>query len=180
MQEKRKQVPEKRKNLQKMLAFTASSPTKAAKGRPLWQKYFFDGMLFSPDRFHLLAIVKALWPKYTAKTINPNPPFQGKFGFYCAGDPCGNRTHVNGVRGRCLNRLTNGPYKREAGIYLFSQVVSNQLSSAQVSLTSVFGMGTGGTSPSSTPAIQMTLSSASLFEDVPSKLNIELRCKQSI
>ena len=24
-------------------------------------------------------------------------------------DPCGNRTHVNGVRGRCLNRLTNGP-----------------------------------------------------------------------
>ena len=25
------------------------------------------------------------------------------------GDPCGNRTHVNGVRGRCLNRLTNGP-----------------------------------------------------------------------
>ena len=25
------------------------------------------------------------------------------------GDPYGNRTHVNGVRGRCLNRLTNGP-----------------------------------------------------------------------
>ena len=25
------------------------------------------------------------------------------------GDPCGNRTHVSGVRGRCLNRLTNGP-----------------------------------------------------------------------
>ena len=69
------------------------------------------------------------------------------------GDPCGNRTHVNGVRGRCLNRLTNGPKKREAGIYLFSQAVSSQLSSAQVSLTSVFGMGTGGSSPSSTPAI---------------------------
>ena len=83
------------------------------------------------------------------------------------GDPCGNRTHVNGVRGRCLNRLTNGPYKREAGIYLFSQAVSSQLSSAQVSLTSVFGMGTGGTSPSSTPAIQMTLSSASLLRMYP-------------
>ena len=40
---------------------------------------------------------------------------------------------------------------REAGIYLFSQAVSSQLSSAQVSLTSVFGMGTGGASPSSTP-----------------------------
>ena len=155
MQCKRNQsrYPKSAKICKKMLAFTASSPTKAAKGSPLWQKYFFDGMLFSPDRFHLLAIVKALWPKYTAKTINPNPPFQGKFGFYCAGDPCGNRTHVNGVRGRCLNRLTNGPYKREAGIYLFSQAVSSQLSSAQVSLTSVFGMGTGGTSPSSTPAV---------------------------
>ena len=26
------------------------------------------------------------------------------------GDPCGSRTHVNGVRGRCLNLLTNGPF----------------------------------------------------------------------
>ena len=43
-------------------------------------------------------------------------------------------------------------FLREAGIYLFSQAVSSQLSSAQVSLTSVFGMGTGGTSPSLTPA----------------------------
>ena len=25
------------------------------------------------------------------------------------GDPCGNRTRVTGVRGRCLDRLTNGP-----------------------------------------------------------------------
>ena len=46
---------------------------------------------------------------------------------------------------------------REAGIYLFSQAVSSQVSSAQVSLTSVFGMGTGGTSPSLTPAIHMAL-----------------------
>ena len=44
---------------------------------------------------------------------------------------------------------------REAGIYLFSQAVSSQLSSAQVSLTSVFGMGTGGPSPQSTPTIYM-------------------------
>ena len=42
--------------------------------------------------------------------------------------------------------------KEKAGTYLFSQVVSNQLSSAQQSLTSVFGMGTGGTSASSAPA----------------------------
>src|SRR5699024_859096 len=49
--------------------------------------------------------------------------------------------------------LPEGFAFREAGIYLFSQAVSSQLSSAQVSLTSVFGMGTGGTSPSSTPAV---------------------------
>ena len=35
--------------------------------------------------------------------------------------------------------------------YLFSRFVSKQVSSAQVSLTSVFGMGTGGPSPQSTP-----------------------------
>ena len=27
------------------------------------------------------------------------------------GDPCGNRTHVCGVRGRRLSRLTNGPHR---------------------------------------------------------------------
>ena len=27
-----------------------------------------------------------------------------------SGDPCGNRTRVTGVRGRCLDRLTNGPW----------------------------------------------------------------------
>ena len=35
--------------------------------------------------------------------------------------------------------------------YLFSQPVARQLSSAQMSLTSVFGMGTGGPSSQSTP-----------------------------
>ena len=35
-----------------------------------------------------------------------NSPFVK--GFF--GDPYGIRTHVNGVRGRCLNHLTNGPY----------------------------------------------------------------------
>ena len=37
--------------------------------------------------------------------------------------------------------------------YLFSQPVTRQLSSAQMSLTSVFGMGTGGPSSQSTPTI---------------------------
>ena len=39
------------------------------------------------------------------------------------------------------------------GIYLSSQAAARQVFSAQVSLTSVFGMGTGGPSPQSTPTI---------------------------
>ena len=48
-------------------------------------------------------------------------------------------------------RLSSEAYFVQVGDYLFSRAVSSELSSAQVSLTSVFGMGTGGTSPSSTP-----------------------------
>ena len=32
-----------------------------------------------------------------------------KRGDFLFGDPYGNRTHVTAVKGRCLNRLTNGP-----------------------------------------------------------------------
>ena len=35
------------------------------------------------------------------------------------GDPCGNRTHVCGVRGRRLNRLTNGPRRYKLHIARF-------------------------------------------------------------
>ena len=73
-------------------------------------------------------------------------------------DPWENLTPVYGVRGRRLDRLTNGPRKKKrAGTYLFSRVVSNQVSSAQQSLTTVFGMGTGGTSASSAPAMNMLM-----------------------
>ena len=37
------------------------------------------------------------------------------------------------------------------GVYLFSRAVASQVFSARVSLTSVFGMGTGGPSPLRTP-----------------------------
>ena len=43
------------------------------------------------------------------------------------------------------------------GVFLFSQAASSQLSSALLSLTSVFGMGTGGPSASSTPTIYLHL-----------------------
>ena len=83
MQEKPKQVPEKRKNLQKDACLYRKLPHKSCQRKsPLAEIVFFDGRLFSPDCFHLLAIVKALWPKYTAKTINPNPSPNGtRFGF---------------------------------------------------------------------------------------------------
>ena len=32
-----------------------------------------------------------------------------KFGIRFTGDPCENRTRDTAVKGRCLNRLTNGP-----------------------------------------------------------------------
>ena len=44
---------------------------------------------------------------YTIKA-NPSPNGNG-FAFNLFGDPYGNRTHVTAVKGRCLNRLTNGP-----------------------------------------------------------------------
>ena len=44
------------------------------------------------------------------------------------------------------------------GVFLFFQIVTNQVSSALLSLTSVFGMGTGGPSASSTPTLYGSLS----------------------
>ena len=46
-----------------------------------------------------------------------------------------------------------GCFFKSAGINLSSRDVAIQVFSAPVSLTTVFGMGTGGTSPQSTPAI---------------------------
>ena len=55
------------------------------------------------------------------------------------------------------------------GTYLFYQAASSQVSSARVSLTAVFGMGTGVPSPSSAPTIEMFAEFYSLRE--PSELN---------
>ena len=44
-----------------------------------------------------------------------------------AGDPYGNRTHVCGVRGRRLNRLTNGPFGAPSGIRTRDPLIKSQL-----------------------------------------------------
>ncbi len=49
------------------------------------------------------------------------------------------------------------------GILLLSRAVASQVSSARASLTSVFGMGTGGPSPSSTPTSILPLVPAALL-----------------
>ena len=55
--------------------------------------------------------------RWTLAVINTNckrhyiTPFTLCQVFFSLGDPGGNRTHVNGVRGRCLNRLTTGPHR---------------------------------------------------------------------
>ena len=69
------------------------------------------------------------------------------------GDPIGNRTRVTAVKGRCLNRLTMGPYKKTGDVLLF-QAASHQVSSALRSLTTVFEMGTGVASPLLSPDYQ--------------------------
>ena len=44
-----------------------------------------------------------------------------------SGDPCGNRTHVCGVRGRRLSRLTNGPYGAPSRIRTGDPLIKSQL-----------------------------------------------------
>ena len=71
---------------------------------------------------------------------------------------------VNNIKPVCKKTLADGFFymfwdKKTAvqserlcvGIFLFFRVVTNKVSSAPLSLTSVFGMGTGGPSTSSTP-----------------------------
>ena len=44
-----------------------------------------------------------------------------------AGDPYRIRTDVNGVRGRCLNHLTNGPFGPLSGIRTRDPLIKSQL-----------------------------------------------------
>ncbi len=72
-------------------------------------------------------------------------PFRALYAQYVAKISEADQTRKNALR------ISSEAFFVQVGDYLFSRAVSSELSSAQVSLTSVFGMGTGGTSPSSTP-----------------------------
>ena len=55
--------------------------------------------------------------RWTHMAINTNYSFISKpFRAKISGDPWENRTPVTGVRGRCLNRLTNGPLVHLQGL----------------------------------------------------------------
>ena len=79
-----------------------------------------------------------------------------------------NKVKVN-IQGKHLRRAICAPMFPCicVGNDLSSRLVAKQVFSAQQSLTSVFGMGTGGTSSQSTPTLR----------DVPSKLNNESKTK---
>ena len=61
------------------------------------------------------------------------------------GSPSWTRTNDNSVNSRVLYRLSYGGILN-VGVDLFSRAASSQVSSARMSLTTVFGMGTGGPS----------------------------------
>ena len=78
-----------------------------------------------------------------------------------ANDPDTGKRRTTDEAGRSAFILSPGTTKRgelsrvrlDVGVYLSFRAVASQVLSAQVSLTSVFGMGTGGPSPLSTPTM---------------------------
>ena len=106
-----------------------------------------------PPRLTVIAPVSKHCAKMHGAFFMPISPARGRHGHHRSGQcvPCLNppQTKKSTLPHHCGKVDFS---KEKAGTYLFSQVVSNQLSSARQSLTSVFGMGTGGTSASSAPA----------------------------
>ncbi len=79
--------------------------------------------------------------------------------------------HFFGSRGSLINLLTGNIKTKKQPPYwvaAFFRDVTIQVSSAPLSLTSVFGMGTGGPSTSSTPTVQLSV--------VPDDFVIIARC----
>ena len=113
----------------------------AAPRRPEEHSFFFAGtcssrsLRFNPKAPH--------GPAFCTSDASPRALRRRAYGFAVKRGP------LPGTQRKRAPAIWQGPLKmgkEKAGTYLFSQVVSNQVSSALRSLTSVFGMGTGGTS----------------------------------
>ena len=86
------------------------------------------------------------------------------------GSPNWARTSDIMINSHALYRLSYGGITAKhpigclayVGVFLFFQIVTNQVSSALLSLTSVFGMGTGGPSASSIPTLYFVFCCRSL------------------
>ena len=73
--------------------------------------------------------------RWTLTTINTNshrmalhhPLYEPRSRDYLTGDPYRIRTDVNGVRGRCLNHLTNGPSGPPSGTRTRDPLIKSQL-----------------------------------------------------
>src|SRR5699024_3547887 len=103
-----------------------------------------------------------------------------KFGLYYNGDPHGNRTHVNGVRGRCLNRLTNGPQKkRSRHLPIFTGRLQPTIFGTSELNFCVRNGNRWNLTVIDTGHTNDLVTCFSFEGDVPSKLNIELLGKQS-
>ena len=63
--------------------------------------------------------------RWTHMTINTN--YILAFTRFFIGDPYRIRTDVNGVRGRCLNHLTNGPFGTPSGTRTQDPLIKSQL-----------------------------------------------------
>ena len=63
--------------------------------------------------------------RWTLMTINTN--YINAFKHFLLGDPYRIRTDVNGVRGRCLNHLTNGPFGAPSRTRTGDPLIKSQL-----------------------------------------------------
>ena len=61
-----------------------------------------------PERFFALLMPCSILALKKQKV--PEPLIRNDFRTFLSGDPDENRTRVTAVKGRCLNRLTTGPY----------------------------------------------------------------------
>ena len=73
------------------------------------------------------------------------------------------RLSYGGIYDERLDETSN--LCRSVGAYLFSRAVASQVSSVRQSLTSVFGMGTGGPSALITPTIFLTSANGMLIKN---------------